>query len=82
MVFLNAGRFRQQVIALTSTDTRPFTTLTMDAQDVTMLDATAAAALAELDEELRTRSVTFTTVGLSPEFARRLELSRANSRSY
>ena len=80
LVFLNAGRFRERVIELASTSGQAMTTMRMDAHDVTMLDATAAAALAELDEELRSRSITFTTVGLSPEFARRLQLSRANRR--
>ena len=77
MVFLNAGRFRQHVIALASTDDQPFTSMTMDARDVTMLDATAASALAELDEELEGRNIAFDTVGLSPRFDRRLQLSRA-----
>jgi MFS superfamily sulfate permease-like transporter len=76
MVFLNAGRFRQQVISLASTNDQPFTTLTMDAGDLTMLDATAAAALAELDAELLSRNITFTTLGLAAEFDRRLQVSR------
>ena len=76
MVFLNAGRFRQQVISLASTNDQPFTTLTMDASDVTMLDATAAAAVAELDVELQSRNITFRTSGLSAEFDRRLQVSR------
>lgn len=76
MVFLNAGRFRQQVITLTASNGRPLTALTMDAHDVTMLDATAAAVLAELEAELESRNVTFTTVGLSAEFDRRLRGSR------
>lgn len=76
MLFLNAGRFRQRVIELASTSGSSFIALTMDAHDVTMVDATAAAAVAELDEELASRDITFSVIGLSPEFEQRFQLSR------
>ena len=81
LVFLNTGRFRHDVIRLAAADERPFATLTLDAHDVTMLDATGAAALAELESELHDRDVTLVTVGLAPEFDRRLRLSRKGAAS-
>lgn len=77
LLFLNAGRFRQHVIEVAVNDDAEFTTLVMDAHDVTMLDATAAAALAELEAELATRATTFVAEGLSPDFSRRLTFSRS-----
>ena len=81
LLFLNTGRFRQHAIEVAVKDDVELTDLVMDAHDVTMLDATAADALAELEADLATRGTTFITDGLAPDFARRLAASRGGRAS-
>ena len=79
LVFLNVERFRRSVLDVTLR-TPDLRTFVLDAGDVTMLDATAAGMLAELETAMRDRGIGLTVDGLAEPFARRLAASRVSDR--